>query len=556
MRPARGAFFAALVAFFALPAVAHAVATDPGANGRIGFRAGNDIWAVNPDGTGAANLTSSSETESCPMWSPNGAKIAFVRSGAQAGIWVMNADGSAPARLPTKPSGLSYEIWGCTEDWSPDSTKVTFTYDDHCDAGGVYNLNVDGSGMTQVACGPPICQYDTTPEDPDWSPDGQKMALVGCTLVLESDLWTINTDGSGMTHVVDTPGTDQWEMEPEFSPTGAQLLYVETDWDGLHRDTYKINADGTGKTRLLTISTGGGATWSPDGTKIAFYSAGDLWTMNTDGSNKTNITNHPSNDACQTWSPDSQKIAFCSNRDGDNDIYVMNRDGTNQMKVAGAAGVSETPFGWQPLIRYYPRPKGATPVLVSLVTAFEECTGGNTTHGGPLDAPSCSPPSYESDYVTPGTFDVNAKAPRMLGSVRLDTVAGNSATSTDDADVTLRADIVDVRRKSDAEDYTGELQAILSLGLTDRYNAYGGAPGTAADVTLPFTVSCAATTDTIGATCAVSTTADTVLPGAVPEAKRAIWELGQVEVFDGGADGVASTSGDNALFARQGIFIP
>jgi hypothetical protein len=70
------------------------------------------------------------------------------------------------------------------------------------------------------------------------------------------------------------------------------------------------------------------------------------------------------------------------------------------------------------------------------------------------------------------------------------------------------------------------------------------------------TVPCAGTADTtVGATCAVTTTADSVLPGTVNEGKRAVWQLGQLEVFDGGADGLASTD-DNTLFARQGVFVP
>ncbi len=39
------------------------------------------------------------------------------------------------------------------------------------------------------------------------------------------------------------------------------------------------------------------------------------------------------------------------------------------------------------------------------------------------------------------------------------------------------------------------------------------------------------------------------------EGKRAIWELGQIEVSDGGSDGLASTE-DNTVFARQGVFVP
>jgi hypothetical protein len=39
-------------------------------------------------------------------------------------------------------------------------------------------------------------------------------------------------------------------------------------------------------------------------------------------------------------------------------------------------------------------------------------------------------------------------------------------------------------------------------------------------------------------------------------AARAIWEVADVQVFDGGPDGFASTTGDNTLFMRQGVFAP
>ena len=60
----------------------------------------------------------------------------------------------------------------------------------------------------------------------------------------------------------------------------------------------------------------------------------------------------------------------------------------------------------------------------------------------------------------------------------------------------------------------------------------------------------------IGSTCGVTTTADALVPGTIQEGERAVWGLGQVVVTDGGADGLASTGAGNALFARQGIFVP
>ena len=45
------------------------------------------------------------------------------------------------------------------------------------------------------------------------------------------------------------------------------------------------------------------------------------------------------------------------------------------------------------------------------------------------------------------------------------------------------------------------------------------------------------------------------MPGVIKEDKRAVWQLGKVQVFDGGADGVVSTAG-NTLFATQGYYTP
>jgi hypothetical protein len=70
-------------------------------------------------------------------------------------------------------------------------------------------------------------------------------------------------------------------------------------------------------------------------------------------------------------------------------------------------------------------------------------------------------------------------------------------------------------------------------------------------------VPCSATADSsVGSTCSISTTADSVLPGLVPETQRTIWQLDQIQVFDGGSDESASTTDDNTLFADEGIFVP
>jgi hypothetical protein len=71
-------------------------------------------------------------------------------------------------------------------------------------------------------------------------------------------------------------------------------------------------------------------------------------------------------------------------------------------------------------------------------------------------------------------------------------------------------------------------------------------------VTVPCTVTPASAA---GSNCSVQTSADAVVPGSITEGDRSVWAIGQVEVFDGGSDGLASTE-PNTLFADQGLFIP
>jgi plastocyanin len=196
----------------------------------------------------------------------------------------------------------------------------------------------------------------------------------------------------------------------------------------------------------------------------------------------------------------------------------------------------------------YPRPKGATPLRASLAPAFKPCTSSNRTHGSPLSHPSCNPPVQVSNFLTVGTPDSNSVGANSFGSVLVQVLAS--------ADVRFTASITDVRKKSDLSDYTGELQAKLPLRITDKTNGPSLTESATGDTTFAFTIPCAGTSaTTVGSTCSVTTTANSVAPGAVVDGARAVWEVANVQVFDGGADGVASTA-DNTLFADDALFVP
>ena len=128
----------------------------------------------------------------------------------------------------------------------------------------------------------------------------------------------------------------------------------------------------------------------------------------------------------------------------------------------------------------------------------------------------------------------------------------------------LVASITDIRKASDLSDYTGELRALFELRITDKDNSANPQAGlynhsaTVSDLTIEQTLLAAATPGDlgIGSSASATTTFDAILPGVVREGKRTIWELGQVQVFGGGADGDAETTADNTLFMVQGVFVP
>ena len=208
----------------------------------------------------------------------------------------------------------------------------------------------------------------------------------------------------------------------------------------------------------------------------------------------------------------------------------------------------------------YPRPAGATPLRVSLVPAVDRCQSPNRVHGPPLEHPSCAPPQPSSSNLTVGVGDGSPAFARSIGFARLAVV--RTAGDPDDSDVLVRVSITNVMKASDLSEYDGELRAVLGLRITDRLNPSGAYPGgtgsgTVSDSGFGFSLPCTPTPEPLDkSTCQVVASADAIAPGSVPEGARALWQLDEVEVFDGGPDGDGDTLADNELFATQGVFVP
>lgn len=73
----------------------------------------------------------------------------------------------------------------------------------------------------------------------------------------------------------------------------------------------------------------------------------EIYVMNADGSGVTRLTNHPANEGDPAWSPDNSRIVFTSNRDGNSEIYVMNADGSNVINLSNHPASDVQP-AWSP----------------------------------------------------------------------------------------------------------------------------------------------------------------------------------------------------------------
>jgi hypothetical protein len=257
--------------------------------------------------------------------------------------------------------------------------------------------------------------------------------------------------------------------------------------------------------------------------------------------------------------------------------YAIPLDGGQNAYVVGLTGATDfptTPGAYDRSLSYsgdlpsdafiskfstvagFPRPKGATPLRASLTIAYQKCDSPSREHGPPLVTGSCFPPQMTSQYLTVGTGDANGMLPRSEGAVRFDVVPDKPATPADESDVKMNLDMSDVFTQALA-DYAGELRASVSVQLTDKVSTPGPVDATAVPFTLGFSAPCTPTDDTtVGSVCGTATTANAVAPGLVVGGNRALWQLGQVEVYDGGSDSDGDTLADNTLFANEGIFAP
>jgi len=274
----------ALMALLLLPSGAETAF--PGANGRIVFESGgdDDIWSVNPDGSGLLQLTGGISYDESPQFSPDGSRVLFTRDLGGAldyEIMVINADGTGLMNLTNSAGGDE------TGGWSPDGSLIAFTSNRDGNR-EIYVMNAQGGNQTRLT------NSAQNEDDPRWSPDGSKIAFARAP-----DIWVMNADGTNEVNL--TAASPKANFYPDWSPDGTKIAFT-SNRSGV--DVWIMNADGSGEMQITTFAgSDGEPAWSPEGDRIVFYrqlsaspSETQLFTMKPDGSDEQQLTTGPGMD--------------------------------------------------------------------------------------------------------------------------------------------------------------------------------------------------------------------------------------------------------------------
>lgn len=237
-----------------------------------------------------AKVASNVDSDSNPVWSPDGSEILFTRDG---NLYRIFSDGSGEKKLTD--DAFDYR-------WSPDGSKISYCQGTEVEQSGygytIWIMNAaDITKKNQLL--PPAYSGSMDYYRYTWFPSGSKISYVQ-----GHDnfgwLWEINSDGSENNQLSDN---GRVTGAIAVSPDASKIAYSSSDDPGftpfeiivqyLNQEYIKINDGSIEGTIVQQTQSWQPQVWSPDGSKIVYYSDetgnGDIYTIKADGSEKTTV---------------------------------------------------------------------------------------------------------------------------------------------------------------------------------------------------------------------------------------------------------------------------
>jgi len=285
-----------------------------GGTGEIAFASSRSgvpqIYIVNLDLTGLTPLTNMDEGACQPTWSPDGSQIVFISPCLSRGeffdntynnssLYIMNADGSGQKPLTVIP-GSDYD-----PDWSPDGKRIAFTSlrDGKKD---IYVLTLESGAIVRLTTVAGDVQENSQPA---WSPFGNLIAYT-VKRVGAYQVWAMSDTGQGNTQIARS-GQEFWDFLPVWAPDGETILFSQRNvgpsrpWLLSIRYEDRATKD---PTRLDLPRPIEDVEFSPDGAWLAFEGMDndgnrDIYFMTVSGGNRTRLTVDPNVDFDPAWRP-------------------------------------------------------------------------------------------------------------------------------------------------------------------------------------------------------------------------------------------------------------
>lgn len=264
--------------------------------------------------------------------------------------------GTDPRNPDTDSDGLldGEESPPCPDPLNPDSDGDGIIDGQDLDPCDPNNPSLTATASALIPTATPVTPTPPPTEEPTEIPPTTPPVVppVSGTIAFES-----NREGNPGVFSVDMPDLTFKQLSlstgvdthPAYSPDGSRIAFT-TNRDG-NSEIYIMNADGSNQFNLTNSPSSEDLypAWSSDGQWIVFTSNRDgnqeIYKIRTDASELANLTNNPANDLQPTWVSDrglfssaGDRIAFATNRDGNQEIYLMSIDGLEPTNISNNGG--------------------------------------------------------------------------------------------------------------------------------------------------------------------------------------------------------------------------